>query len=452
METFNSLFMVSPLLLGVLFFVAMLAGFIDSIAGGGGLLTIPALMAAGMSPANALATNKLQACGGSISATIYFIRRKVVSLSDQKLNIAMTFVGSMSGALLVQYVQADVLRQILPILVICIGLYFLLMPKLGEEDRQRRMYGLPFALIAGGCVGFYDGFFGPAAGSFYALAFVTLCGFNLAKATAHAKLLNATSNIGGLLLFILGGKVIWATGFVMLVGQFLGARMGSRLVLSKGQKLIRPMIVIVSAVMSAKLLYDSHGQEILHWLGDELMNSTHHYEQLIEIFNSCFADEFNTRLIKGDDEPIYLPADAEVPYNRIVFAHGFYASAIHEISHWCIAGKARRELVDFGYWYCPDGRDAQTQSQFEDVEVKPQALDWLFCVAAGYPFNVSCDNLEGDFEPDRVVFQRRVHAQVMEYLTNGIPERPARFIKALQNYYHTPELTAEQFPWPEALN
>ena len=270
METFNSLFMVSPLLLGVLFFVAMLAGFIDSIAGGGGLLTIPALMAAGMSPANALATNKLQACGGSISATIYFIRRKVVSLSDQKLNIAMTFVGSMSGALLVQYVQADVLRQILPILVICIGLYFLLMPKLGEEDRQRRMYGLPFALVAGGCVGFYDGFFGPAAGSFYALAFVTLCGFNLAKATAHAKLLNATSNIGGLLLFILGGKVIWATGFVMLVGQFLGARMGSRLVLSKGQKLIRPMIVIVSAVMSAKLLYDSHGQELLHWLG---MNS-----------------------------------------------------------------------------------------------------------------------------------------------------------------------------------
>lgn len=187
METFNSLFMVSPLLLGVLFFVAMLAGFIDSIAGGGGLLTIPALMAAGMSPANALATNKLQACGGSISATIYFIRRKVVSLSDQKLNIAMTFVGSMSGALLVQYVQADVLRQILPILVICIGLYFLLMPKLGEEDRQRRMYGLPFALIAGGCVGFYDGFFGPAAGSFYALAFVTLYAVRIQPRQSHGS-------------------------------------------------------------------------------------------------------------------------------------------------------------------------------------------------------------------------------------------------------------------------
>ncbi len=85
--------------------------------------------------------------------------------------------------------------------------------------------------------------------------------------------------------------------------------MGSRLVLSKGQKLIRPMIVIVSAVM-CQMLYDSHGQGDPPLVGDELMNSTHHYEQLIEIFNSCFADDFNTRLIKGDDEPIIFPADA----------------------------------------------------------------------------------------------------------------------------------------------
>ena len=267
MDSFIDLFMVSPTVLVVLFFVAILAGFIDSLAGGGGLLTVPALMAAGLPPAQALATNKLQACGGSLSASLYFIRRKVVNLADQKLNILMTFIGSTTGALLVQHVQSDILRQILPVLVIGIGLYFLLMPKLGEADRQRRLYGLPFALIAGGCVGFYDGFFGPGAGSFYALAFVTLAGFNLAKSTAHAKVLNATSNVGGLLLFIIGGKVIWATGFVMMAGQFIGARAGSRLVLSKGQSLIRPMIVVVSAVMSAKLLYDSHGAEILQWLG-----------------------------------------------------------------------------------------------------------------------------------------------------------------------------------------
>lgn len=103
------------------------------------------------------------------------------------------------------------------------------------------------------------------------------------------------------------------------------------------------------------------------------MQQQHHYQQLIDLFNSCFAADFNTRTVKGDDEPIYLPADDDTPYHRIVFAHGFFASALHEISHWCIAGKARRELVDFGYWYCPDGRDAMTQSQFEDVEVKPQA-------------------------------------------------------------------------------
>lgn len=154
----------------------MLAGFIDSLAGGGGLLTIPALMAAGMPPAQALATNKLQAQGIYLFLP-YFIRRGVVNLADQKLNIFMTFIGSMSGALLVQHVQSDVLRQILPVLVICIGLYFLLMPKIGEEDRQRRLHGLPFALVAGAASAL-RWLFGPAAGSFYALAFVMLCGYN----------------------------------------------------------------------------------------------------------------------------------------------------------------------------------------------------------------------------------------------------------------------------------
>lgn len=122
--------------------------------------------------------------------------------------------------------------------------------------------------------------------------------------------------------------------------------------------------------------------------------TTHNYQDLMVIFDQCFYDEFNTRLIKGDDEPVYLPADQHSDFHRIVFAHGFFASALHEISHWCVAGEARRKLVDFGYWYCPDGRDQQTQQQFEAVEVTPQAFEWMFSVAAGFPFNVSCDNLE----------------------------------------------------------
>jgi len=257
---------VEPWIYAVLFFVAILAGFVDSIAGGGGLITVPALLAVGVTPAQALATNKLQSIGGSFSATLYFVRRGAVSLLDQKLNIACTFIGAVLGTILIQHLRADVLRQILPLLIICIGLYFLLTPRLGESDRQRRLSALPYALVGGGCVGFYDGFFGPGAGSFYALAFVTLCGFNLAKATAHAKLLNFTSNCGGLLFFIIGNKVVWSLGLVMMIGQFIGARLGARMVLSHGQKMIRPMVVLVSLVMSAKLIYDNHGADIAQWI------------------------------------------------------------------------------------------------------------------------------------------------------------------------------------------
>ncbi|CRL45749.1 hypothetical protein SGGMMB4_03774 [Sodalis glossinidius str. 'morsitans'] len=163
---------ISPWLLAGLFFVAVLA--------------------AGLPPTQALATNKLQGVGGSFSASLYFVRRGTVKLAGQKRTIAMTLLGSAAGAILIQHVLAELLRQLLPLLVIAIGLYFLLMPRLGAEDRQRRLSGWPFALVGGSCVGFYDDFFGPGAGPFYALAFVMLCRFNLA--TAHAKVLDFTSN------------------------------------------------------------------------------------------------------------------------------------------------------------------------------------------------------------------------------------------------------------------
>ncbi|VEJ54475.1 sulfite exporter TauE/SafE family protein [Pragia fontium] len=250
----------------ILFFVAMLAGFIDSIAGGGGLITLPALLSVGLPPAQALATNKLQSIGGSFSASLYFIRRKAVDLKEQRWAILLTFIGAMIGAILIQRINADVLRSILPLLVIAIGLYFLLSPKVGGAERQKRLSALPFAFIAGFGIGFYDGLFGPGTGSFFALAYVTLQGFNLTKSTAHAKVLNFTSNLASLLFFILGGKVVWAIGLAMLGGQVIGARLGARMVLSRGQKLIRPMLIVVSFVMSCKLIYDSHGAEISQWI------------------------------------------------------------------------------------------------------------------------------------------------------------------------------------------
>ena len=255
MDNFVDLFMVSPLLLVVLFFVAMLAGFIDALAGGGGLLTVPALLAAGMSPAQALATNKLQACGGSLSASLYFIRRKVVSLADQKLNILMTFIGSTSGALLVQHVQSDILRQILPVLVICIGLYFLLMPKLGEEDRQRRLHGLPFALIAGGCVGFYDGFFGPGAGSFFIIAFNVCLRMNLIQASALTKVFNLSSNLGSLFVFLYHGDVLFLYAIPMTVADVLGNLAGSQLAIRTGPTIVRRFLLLSLVILFVSLIW-----------------------------------------------------------------------------------------------------------------------------------------------------------------------------------------------------
>ncbi|MDE1477724.1 sulfite exporter TauE/SafE family protein [Xenorhabdus bovienii] len=258
--------LLSPEIYGFLFLVAMVAGFIDSIAGGGGLLTIPALLSVGVSPVQALATNKLQAVGGSFSASLYFIRRGAVDWRSQRFAIAMTLFGAMLGALLVQFVSPDFLLYLLPVLVIIIGLYFLLVPNIGAEDRPRRLAPLAFGCLAGGGIGFYDGVFGPGTGSFLALSYVMLCGYNLAKATAHAKVLNFASNMGSLGFFILGGQVLWLLGLVMLMGQVIGARLGAGLVLSRGQKLIRPMLVTISFLMSIKLLHDHHGDTIRSWL------------------------------------------------------------------------------------------------------------------------------------------------------------------------------------------
>lgn len=161
----------------------------------------------------------------------------------------------------------------------------------------------------------------------------------------------------------------------------------------------------------------------------------HDIQDLISLFNEEFSAE-NTILVRGDDEPIYLPADAEHPRHRVVFAHGFYRSALHEIAHWCIAGEARRRLVDYGYWYRPDGRNAEEQVEFERVEVKPQAVEWGLALAAGHDFDVSADNLSG-LPIDRVGFRERVRAQRLRYERDGFPPRAERMMARLRRFYGT---------------
>lgn len=242
--------------IAMLFGVATVAGFIDAIAGGGGLLTIPALLSTGLPPAVALGTNKLQACGGSFSASLYFVRKKAVDLKQVALLILLTFIGAALGTIVVQNIDVNALKIGLPFLIFAIGIYFLFSPNIGDQDRKQRISYSLFGFTAGMVLGFYDGVFGPAVGSFYTLAFVLLLGFNLTKAVAHAKVLNFTSNFASLLFFIFGGAVVWEIGFIMLIGQFIGATLGARMVVTKGKKLIRPMLVTISFIMVAKMLYE----------------------------------------------------------------------------------------------------------------------------------------------------------------------------------------------------
>jgi elongation factor P hydroxylase len=176
-----------------------------------------------------------------------------------------------------------------------------------------------------------------------------------------------------------------------------------------------------------------------------LFSMLHKYQDLIQIFDDTFYRQYNTRLIKGGDEPFYQPANENCAYHQIIFARGFYASAFHEIAHWCQAGKERRLLEDFGYWYIPDGRNEQQQKKFEQVEVIPQAIEWAFNVAAQKKFHVSSDNLDG-FQADNKGFKKKVFAQVSIYLLQGFPPRAQQFIEALAQFYQTPlPLTLAQF-------
>jgi len=176
----------------------------------------------------------------------------------------------------------------------------------------------------------------------------------------------------------------------------------------------------------------------------------HHYQDLITIFNQCFAEDFNTRLLKGDEEPIYLPADNNRSYHALFFAHGFFSSALHECSHWFIAGPERRKQVDFGYWYTPDGRTAEQQKIFQSVEIKPQAIEWILSMATGYKFRVSIDNLNGE-ETDNTVFKKSVYEQVVYYCKNGLPKRAQIFRHALCSFYQTPQNLDSNHFKPDAL-
>lgn len=171
----------------------------------------------------------------------------------------------------------------------------------------------------------------------------------------------------------------------------------------------------------------------------------HDYRDLITIFNALFLERLNTELLLGGDEPIYLPASEERQHHQIIFARGYFASAMHELAHWCIAGPERRQLEDYGYWYEPDGRSVEVQAEFEKVEIKPQAIEWILSASCGFKFQVSCDNLSGEHEPNRNAFTEKVRQQVLLYLEQGIPDRAKLLSDAFRDFYNVNKLIDSNF-------
>jgi len=239
--------------------VGAAAGFVDAIAGGGGLLALPTLLAVGLDPAQALATNKLQGSFGTLSSTLHFVRKGEVQLSKLSPAIFFTFMGATAGTIAVQSLQPDELGRIVPWLLIAFAAYFLFSPRVGNLDAHQRIGSIAFAVLVGSVLGFYDGFFGPGTGTFFAVACVALLGYNLRRATATTKVLNFTSNIASLLFFALGGKVVWVAGLCMGLGQAAGAWLGAHLVLRHGAALVRPMLVTVSLAITLSLWLGNGG-------------------------------------------------------------------------------------------------------------------------------------------------------------------------------------------------
>ncbi|MGL1931049.1 MAG: TSUP family transporter [Desulfotalea sp.] len=246
-------------IIAVLFMTGTVAGLVDSIAGGGGLIALPMLISLGLPPQIALGTNKLQGCFGTFSAACNFIKKGQVSIKEAGSGVLFTLIGAGIGAWLVQQLPATFMETLIPFLLIIIFIYTLLSPKLGQAEQQAKISIFLFSVVFGISLGFYDGFFGPGTGAFWTVACMWLMGMNMTKASGYTKIMNFTSNITALTIFMIGGNVLYSAGLVMAVGQVIGALIGSNLAIKKGTKFIRPIFLIVVLLTIVKLFYQSSG-------------------------------------------------------------------------------------------------------------------------------------------------------------------------------------------------
>ncbi len=242
--------------------LACIAGFfgamVDAIVGGGGLITTPALLAIGMPTHLALGTNKFASAMGTISSSYHFYKSGNVNFKMLKYLLPFSLVGSALGVLAVLAIEPDFLRVLIIVLVIFIGAYTFFKKDLGLHDHftgiDKRKIGLGIALAL--ILGFYDGFFGPGTGSFLIFGLIHIFGYDFKKASANSKLMNLFSNFTAFVLFLINKKILFAVAIPMSISMIIGARVGARLAITKGASFIKPVFVIVSFSLVAKMVMD----------------------------------------------------------------------------------------------------------------------------------------------------------------------------------------------------
>lgn len=247
----------TPLEYILLFFAGMAGGFIDAIAGGGGLITVPALLACGLPPQVVLGTNKFQSSIGTSIAVWRYARAGLMNTPWLWLAVLCSLFAGMAGAFAVSVISADVLKQIIPWMLAAVAVYTALNRRFGLHQGTVKLAPVLFAILFGILLGFYDGFFGPGVGSFWALSLVLLLGLDLRHATGYTKAANLASVLGALAVFLAHGSVHFAAGGAMIAGQIFGARLGSGLVVRRGVAFIRPVFLTVVFAMTLKLLWDA---------------------------------------------------------------------------------------------------------------------------------------------------------------------------------------------------
>lgn len=246
---------ISSTLLFFLFVVAVIAGFCDTLAGGGGLIVMPALIACGFPPLLALGTNKLQSTAGTVTASWMMFKHKKELFSQVRWLLLLSLLGSAFGALLVQKVDQQLLTSLIPLVLLCIVVYFIFAPQLSYASAKPRWMQLLYRRVAVPVIAWYDGFLGPGTGSFFTLAGVSLQGKTIVEATSAAKTLNCASNCAAMLVFIGLGQVLWSVGLVMIVGQLIGAYIGSRCLFIIKAQYLRYFVVVMSLSMLGKYMW-----------------------------------------------------------------------------------------------------------------------------------------------------------------------------------------------------